>query len=53
MRKNGDFERILEWNTIELLAIGDKAAHLVNGRIVNTLYEMVDRMSRIETSIVP
>ncbi len=41
VKKNGDFERQLDWNTIELLAIGDKAAHLVNGRIVTTLYELV------------
>jgi len=41
VRKNGDFERVQDWNTIEVLAIGDKAAHLVNGRIVNTLYELV------------
>ena len=40
VRKNGDFERIQDWNTIELLVIGNKAAHLVNGRIVNTLYEL-------------
>ena len=40
VRKNGDFEKIQDWNTIEVLAIGDKAAHLVNGRIVNTLYEL-------------
>ncbi len=40
VRKNGDFERLQDWNTIELLAIGDKTAHLVNGRIVNTLYEL-------------
>jgi hypothetical protein len=41
VRKSGDFERIQDWNTIEVLAIGDKAAHLVNGRIVNTLFELV------------
>jgi hypothetical protein len=40
VRKNGDFERIQEWNTIELLAIGNKTAHLVNGRVVNSLYEL-------------
>lgn len=40
VRKNGDFEIIQDWNKIELLAIGNKAAHLVNGRIVNTLYEL-------------
>lgn len=41
VKKNGDFERRMDWNTIELLAIGDKAAHLVNGRIVTTLFELV------------
>jgi hypothetical protein len=41
VRKNGDFERQLDWNIIELIAIGDKAAQLVNGRIVTTLYELV------------
>ena len=39
--KNGDFERLEEWNTIELITIGDKAAHLVNGRIVTTLFNLV------------
>lgn len=38
--KNGNFERLGEWNTVELIAVGDKAAHLVNGRIVNSLYEI-------------
>jgi hypothetical protein len=41
VRKNGDFEAIQDWNRIEVLAIGDKAAHLVNGRIINALYELV------------
>lgn len=41
VKKNGDFERQMDWNTIELLCIGDQAAHLVNGRIVNSLYELV------------
>jgi hypothetical protein len=41
LHKNGDFERQLAWNTVELIASGDKAAQLVNGRIVNTLYELV------------
>jgi len=38
--KNGDFERRGDWNTVELLAIGDRAAHLINGRIVTTLFEL-------------
>ncbi len=39
--KNGNFERLGEWNTVELITVADKAAHLVNGRIVNSLYELV------------
>jgi hypothetical protein len=35
-------------NTLDLIAFGDQAAHLVNGRIVNTLFKMAlpgaDRM---------
>lgn len=38
--KNGNFERLGQWNTVELLAIGNRAAHVVNGRIVASLYEM-------------
>ena len=37
-----DFERANGWNTIDLIAFGDQAAHLVNGRIVNTLFRMRD-----------
>lgn len=40
VKKNGDFENRGEWNRIELLAIGDKAAHLVNGRIVASLFDL-------------
>lgn len=48
LRKNGDFERLDGWNRIELIAIGDKAAQLVNGRIVTTLFDIVgqDRVDR-------
>lgn len=38
--RNGNFERLGQWNTVELLAIGNRAAHLVNGRIVASLYEL-------------
>ncbi|MEO7656657.1 MAG: DUF1080 domain-containing protein [Sphingomicrobium sp.] len=44
--KNGDFETRMGWNTIELLAIGSKAAHLVNGRIVTTLYNIIGQIGR-------
>ncbi len=42
-RHAGDYERVDGWNTIDLVAFEDQAAHLVNGRIVNTLFRMVDR----------
>jgi Domain of Unknown Function (DUF1080) len=38
--KNGNFERLGQWNVVELLAVGNRAAHLVNGRIVASLYEI-------------
>jgi hypothetical protein len=33
--KDGNFELLDEWNTVEVLWQGDKAAHIVNGRTVN------------------
>lgn len=40
-RHAGQYERVDEWNTIDLVAFEDQAAHLVNGRIVNTLFRMI------------
>lgn len=42
-RQSGNFERMEGWNTLDLIAFGDQAAHLVNGRIVNTLFKMRKR----------
>ena len=33
--KDGNFELLDQWNTVEVLWQGDKAAHIVNGRTVN------------------
>lgn len=33
--KDGNFELLDEWNTVEVIWQGDKAAHIVNGRTVN------------------
>jgi hypothetical protein len=33
--KDGDFERLDDWNVVEVIAQGDRSTHLVNGRIVN------------------
>lgn len=38
----GHYERIDDWNIVDLYAFDDQAAHLVNGRIVNTLFKMVN-----------
>jgi len=35
--KDGDFEKLDDWNTVEVIAQGSQATHLVNGRIVNVL----------------
>lgn len=42
-RHAGHYERLDDWNTIDLYAFDDQAAHLVNGRIVNTLFRMIGR----------
>ena len=42
-RQSGNYERMEGWNTLDLIAFGDQAAHLVNGRIVNTLFKMRKR----------
>jgi len=40
-RHAGDYERLDDWNQVDLYAFGDQAAHLVNGRIVNSIFRMV------------
>jgi hypothetical protein len=36
----GDFENRDDWNVVEAFVRGDKAAFLVNGRIVNSVFNM-------------
>lgn len=38
IRADGYFDELEGWNTVELIASGDSAAHIVNGRIVTALY---------------
>lgn len=38
IHSDGVFDTLDGWNKVELIAVGSKAAHIVNGRIVNTLY---------------
>ncbi len=35
--KDGDFEKLDDWNTVEVIAEGDRATQIVNGRIVNRM----------------
>jgi hypothetical protein len=42
-RRSGVYEELDEWNTLDLYAFDDQAAHLVNGRIVLTLFSMISR----------
>jgi hypothetical protein len=42
-RHSGHYEQLDDWNTLDLYAFGDQAAHLVNGRIVLTIYSMIGR----------
>lgn len=38
IRADGNFDTLDGWNTVELISQGDKAAHIVNGRLVTALY---------------
>lgn len=39
-RHHGEFERLDGWNTLDLVAFADQSAHMINGRIVNTLFRL-------------
>lgn len=49
-RHSGNYEKLEGWNTLDLIAFGDQAAHLVNGRIVLTLFSMIERSESPLTS---
>jgi hypothetical protein len=38
--KDGNFENLDEWNTVEVIWQGDKATHIVNGRAVNVATQL-------------
>jgi hypothetical protein len=35
--KDGNFEKLDEWNVVEVIMQGDRSAHIVNGRTVNAI----------------
>lgn len=42
-RHAGNYEKLDGWNTLDLIAFGDQAAHLVNGRIALSLFSLIAR----------
>ena len=40
MIKDGNFENLNDWNVVEVIWQGDRAAHIVNGRTVNTISKL-------------
>lgn len=50
-KQSGHYERLDGWNTLDLIAFDDQAAHLVNGRIANTLFKM--RKNDASGALVP
>jgi hypothetical protein len=40
MIKDGNFENLNDWNVVEVIWQGDQAAHIVNGRTVNTISKL-------------
>lgn len=40
LRKQGDFEKPDDWNVVEVICKGDSSAHLVNGRIVSSVFDI-------------
>lgn len=53
IRADGNFDTLDGWNTVELIAQGDKAAHIVNGRLVTALYGLQSQDPADKTRYVP
>ncbi len=53
IRAEGSFDTLDGWNTVELIARGDTAAHIVNGRILTTLYGLQQRDAAKVGTYVP
>lgn len=55
IKAEGVFDNLDGWNTVELIARGDSAAHIVNGRLITALYGLqaqdpADRSSYVRLS---
>lgn len=53
IRADGSFDTLGGWNTVELIAQGDKAAHIVNGRLVTALYGLQQQDPADRTRYIP
>jgi hypothetical protein len=53
IRADGYFDNLDGWNTVELIAHGDTAAHIVNGRIVTALYGLQSQSRADKTRYEP
>jgi hypothetical protein len=51
--KDGDFEKLDDWNTVEVITQGARATHLVNGRIVNLLQNLEQTDAQNAGQFVP
>ncbi|MGH9573580.1 MAG: 3-keto-disaccharide hydrolase [Candidatus Acidiferrales bacterium] len=51
--KDGDFELLDQWNTVEVIWQGDKAEHIVNGRTVNVVTNLQQPDPQNPASYIP
>lgn len=51
--KDGNFEELDGWNTVEVIFQGDRAAHLVNGRCVNVVTNLQQPDPADPTRFIP
>ncbi len=51
--KDGNFEELYGWNTVEVIFQGDRAAHLVNGRCVNVVTNLQQPDPADSTRFIP
>jgi hypothetical protein len=51
--KDGNFELLDQWNTVEVIWQGDRAAHIVNGRTVNVATSLQQPDPQNPTQFIP
>jgi hypothetical protein len=51
--KDGDFEHLDGWNTVEVIWQGDRAAHILNGRCVNVISDLQQPDPKNKENFIP